>query len=152
MDRWTVVLILGQFVFLGFIIWVVARAREARMRLRSEERTRLVERFSSSQDLTDFLNSPAGTKLLDVAKAEPAHPVRSISGTVTAGIITLFAGIGFLFVSGELPSHDSDAFLIPGILGVMAGAGILLSAIVSAVLYKRAGLLPRKPEAHREEP
>ena len=150
MDRWTVLLILGQFVFLGFIIWVVARARESRMRQRSEERSRLLERFSSSQDLTDFLNSEAGSRLLD--KGVPAHPMRSISGTVTAGIITLFAGIGFLFVSGELPSHDSDGFLIPGILGVMAGIGILVSAIVSSVLYKRAGLLPRKPEAPREEP
>jgi hypothetical protein len=152
MDRWIVVLTLGQLVFVGFIIWVVARAREARMRLRSEERIRLVERFSSSQELTDFLNSPAGTKLLDVAKAEPAHPMRGISGTVTAGIIALFAGIGFLFVAGELPGYDNDGFLIPGILGVMAGIGVLLSAFVSTVLYKRAGLLPRKPEAQREEP
>ncbi|MFL6200368.1 MAG: hypothetical protein ACJ76J_14405 [Thermoanaerobaculia bacterium] len=152
MDRWTVILILGQFVFLGFIIWVVARGREARLRQRSEERSRLVERFSSSQELTDFLNSPAGAKFLDVARAEPAHPARSISGTVTAGIIVLFAGIGFLFLSGEFPGRANDSFLIPGILGVMAGSGILISAFVSTVLYKRAGLLPRKPEAHREEP
>ena len=142
MDRWTVVLILGQFVFLGFIIWVVARAREARMRQRSEERSRLLERFSSSQELTEFLNSEAGSRLLD--KGTPAHPVRSLSATVTAGIITLFSGIGFLFVAGELPGHDSDGFLIPGILGVMAGIGILVSAFVSAKLYKRAGLLRRE--------
>jgi hypothetical protein len=152
MDRWTVALILGQFVFLGFIIWVVARAREARMRLRSEERSRLVERFSSSQELTEFLNSPGGRRFLDVAKAEPAHPVRSISGTVTAGIITFFAGVGFLFIAGEYPGRENDGFLVPGILGLMAGIGILVSAIVSTVLYKRAGLLPRKPEAQREEP
>jgi hypothetical protein len=152
MDRWTAAIILGQFVFIGFIIWVVSRAREARMRQRSEERTHLVERFSSSQELTDFLNSSAGRRFLDVAKAEPAHPMRSISATVTAGIIVFFVGIGFLFVAGEMPGYDSDGFLIPGILGVMAGIGILVSAIVSTVLYKRAGLLPRKPEAQREEP
>ena len=122
------------------------------MRQRSEERLRLMERFSSSQELTDFLNSSAGSRLLAGAKGEPGHPIRSISGTVTAGIIVFFAGIGFLFVAGEMPGHDSDGFLIPGILGVMAGIGILVSAFVSTVLYKRAGLLPRKPEAQREEP
>ena len=150
MDRWIVILILGQFAFVGFIIWVASRARETRMRQRSEERSRLLERFSSSQELTDFLNSEAGGRLL--GKTEPGHPMRSISGTVMAGIITFFAGVGFLFVSGELPHGDSDGFLIPGILGVMAGVGILISAFVSTVLYKRAGLLPRKPEAQREEP
>lgn len=150
MDRWIVVLILGQFAFLSFILWLVARAREARMRQRSEERSRLLERFSSSQELTEFLSSEAGARLL--GKAEPGHPMRSIAGTVMAGIITFFAGIGFLFVSGELPRGDADGFLIPGILGVMAGIGILISAFVSTVLYKRAGLLPRKPEARREEP
>lgn len=143
MDRWIVVLILGQFVFLGFIIWVVARAREARMRQRSEERSRLLERFSSSQDLTEFLNSEAGGRLLDKGAA-PAHPMRSISGTVTAGIIVLFAGLGFLTVAGEVPSYDKEGFLIPGILGVMAGIGILVSAIVSTILYKRSGLLRRE--------
>lgn len=150
MDRWIVILILGQFVFLGFIIWVVARAREARMRRRSEERSRLLERFSSSQELTEFLNSEAGGRLL--GKAEPGHPMRSISGTVTAGIITFFTGVGFLIVANELPLGDSDGFLIPGFLGLMAGLGILISAFISTVLYKRAGLLPRKPETRREEP
>lgn len=141
MDRWIVILLLGQFAFLGFIIWVVARAREARMRQRSEERSRLLERFSSSQELTEFLNSEAGSRLL--GKGEPSHPMRSISGAVTAGIITLFAGIGFLFVTGQFPQDKGD-FLLPGILGVMAGIGILVSAFVSAKLYKRAGLLRRE--------
>lgn len=150
MDRWIVILILGQFVFLGFIIWVVARAREARMRRRSEERSRLLERFSSSQELTDFLNSEAGSRLL--GKAEPGHPMRSISGTVTAGIITFFTGVGFLIVANKLPLGDSDGFLIPGFLGLMAGLGILISAFISTVLYKRAGLLPGRPETRREEP
>jgi hypothetical protein len=64
MDRWIVLLLLGQFAFLGFIIWVAARAREASLRQRSEERSRLLERFSSSQELTAFLNSEAGARLL----------------------------------------------------------------------------------------
>ena len=140
MDRWTVILILGQFAFLGFIIWVVARAREARLRLRSEERTRVLERFSSSQDLTDFLNSEAGSRLLD--KKEAAHPTRSLAVTLAAGIITLFAGCAFLLLVAGGGDPSGGNMIVPGLLFLMAGIGIVISAAISAWHFRRAGLLP----------
>lgn len=139
MDRWIVILILGQFVFLGFIIWVVARAREARMRQRSEERSRLLERFSSSQELTDFLNSEAGSRLLE--KRGPAQPTRALGAAVTAGVISLFVGFAFLLLVGLHRDPSGGNLVIPGILFAMAGVGILLSALISAWLFRRAGLM-----------
>lgn len=141
MDRWTVVLILGQFLFLGFIIWVVARAREARMRLRSEERSRLLERFSSSQELTDFLNSEAGSRLLE--KKEPAHPTRSLAAALAAGVITLFGGFAFLLLVAGGGDPSGGNMIVPGLFFLMAGIGILISAAISAWLFRRAGLLTR---------
>jgi hypothetical protein len=144
MDRWIVVLILGQFIFLAFIIAVVARAREARMRLRSEERSRLLERFSSSQELTDFLNSEVGSRLLD--RRETSHPTRSLSAAAAAGIISLFVGFAFMLLVAFDKDPSGGNLMVPGLLFVMAGIGILLSAVISARLFRRAGLLPdRKP-------
>jgi len=140
MDRWIVILILGQFVFLGFIIWVVARAREARMRQRSEERSRLLERFSSSQELTDFLNSEAGAKML--GKGEAAHPARSLTAAVFAGVISLFTGSAFLLLVAGHGDPSGGNLVVPGLLFVMAGIGILISAAISAWLFRRSGLLP----------
>ena len=140
MDRWIVILILGQFAFVGFIIWVAARAREARMRQRSEERTRLLERFSSSQELTDFLNSDAGARLL-AQKSPNQHPSRMVAMTAMAGIITLFIGLAFVVVVflGRDPSGGN--LIIPGAICVLAGIGLLLSAGVSAWLFRRSGLM-----------
>ena len=140
MDRWTVVLILGQFVFLGFIIWVVAWARAARLRQRSEERNRLLERFSSSQELTDFLNSEAGARLLRVNRG-PAYSTSKIVPAVFAGFITLFIGFSFLLVVylGRDPSGGN--LIVPGTICVMIGVGILIAAVISAWLFRRAELM-----------
>ena len=140
MDRWITILLLGQFAFIGFIIWVAARAREANLRRRSEERTRLLERFSSSEELAAFLNSEAGARLL-TTHSGPGHPTRKIVGAVFGGIITLFIGMAFLVVVflGRDPSGGN--LVIPGTICVLAGTGILLAAAISSWLFSRAGLM-----------
>lgn len=143
MDRWIVVMVFGQLAFAGFIIWIVARSREARLRQRSEERARMLERFSSAQEMADFLNSPAGAGFLKVFRGQSPHPIKSLAGTVTAGVISFFAGAAFLIVANM--NHD-DGFRIPGMLGIMVGLGILISAAVSGWLYRRAGLLSRRAQ------
>jgi len=146
MDRWIVVMVFIQLAFAGFVIWIVARAREQRLRQRSEERSRMLERFSSAQDMTEFLSSTAGARFLELLEGRAPHPMKSLSATVTAGIISFFAGIAFLIVSRML---DDDDFRIPGMLGLMIGLGILVSAAVSAMLYHRAGLLAASPQKDR---
>jgi hypothetical protein len=140
MDRWLVVLILGQFVFVGFIIWVAARAREASLRQRSEERNRLLERFSSSQELTAFLNSEAGARLLKTHKG-PDHPTRKIAVAVFAGVITLFVGLGFLVVVSQGWDPSGGRLIVPGTICVTVGIGILIAAGISSWLFSRAGLM-----------
>ena len=139
MDRWITILVLGQLAFVGFIIWVAARAREARMRQRSEERSRLLERFSSSQELIDFISSEAGSRLLEPQKAANQHPSRMVAGTAMGGIITLFIGLAFLVVVllGRDPSGGN--LIIPGAICTLAGIGLLISSAVSAWLFRRAG-------------
>ena len=143
MDRWIVVMVFGQLAFAGFIIWIVARAREQRLRQRSEERSRMLERFSSAQDMTEFLSSPAGGRFLHLVRGQSPHPLKSLAGMMTAGIISFFGGSAFLLVS-EL--NRDDDLLIPGLLGVMVGLGILVSAAISGWLYRRAGLLSRRSQ------
>lgn len=140
MDRWVVVLMLGQFAFLGFIIWVVARAREARMRQRSEERTRLLERFSSSEDLAAFLSSEAGARLLQVDKGS-AHPTHKLTVALFAGLITLFIGFAFVIVVFQGRDPSGGNLIIPGLICILAGVGILIAAGISAWLFRRAGLM-----------
>ncbi len=139
MDRWIVILLLGQFVFIGFIIWVAARAREASLRQRSEERIRLLERFSSSEELTAFLSSTAGARLLK--HKGPYHPTRKIVAAVFGGLITLFIGLGFLVVVFLGSDPSGGRLVVPGTICVMVGIGILIAAGISSWLFSRAGLM-----------
>ena len=148
MERGIVILILGQLAFIGFILWMVFRGRESRMRQRSEERSRMLERFSSGQELNEFLSSSAGARYLELLGERVAHPIKSLSATVTAGIISIFAGGAFNIVSRSVPDADQMGFRIPGILGLVVGVGILVAAAVSAFLYRRAGLMP--PRSRRD--
>lgn len=148
MDYGLVILILGQLAFAGFIIWITFRAREGRMRQRAEERARMLERFSSAQEVTDFLNSSAGARYLRLLGERVSNPIKSIVATVAAGIISIFAGGAFQIVSRSVPDPDQVGFRIPGILGLVVGVGILVAAAISAALYKYAGLMP--PRARRD--
>lgn len=146
MDSWIVILVLGELAFAGFITWVVIRKRESRMRLRSEERVRMLERFSSGQEMTEFLNSSAGARYLELLGERVSHPIRSLSAAVTAGIISIFAGGAFHIVSRTVADADQMGFRIAGILTLVVGVGILVSAAVSALLYRRAGLMPARSQ------
>jgi hypothetical protein len=148
MDNWIVILVLGELAFAGFITWVVVRKRESRMRQRSEERVRVLERFSSGQEMTEFLNSSAGSRYLELLGDRVSHPIKSLSVTVTAGIISIFAGGAFQIISKTVTDADQMGFRIPGILGLVVGVGILVSAAVSAFLYRRAGLMPPRSQGN----
>jgi hypothetical protein len=148
MDRWTVILILGELAFAGFIIWIVVRSRESRMRQRSEERTRILERFSSGQEMIEFLNSSAGARYLELLGERVSHPIKALSATVAAGIISIFAGGAFQIVSRFVPDYIQMGFRTAGTLGLLVGVGILASAAISAWLYRRAGLMP--PASRRD--
>jgi hypothetical protein len=151
MDRWIIVMVFGQLAFAGFIIWLAARSREARMRQRSEERARMLDRFSSAQEMTEFLSSAAGARFLRLFGGQSPHPMKSLATTVTAGVISFFAGVAFLVVSNM---NQDNGFRIPGMLGLMVGLGILISAAISGLLYRRAGLLSRRSQENGigEEP
>ncbi|HEX3128221.1 MAG TPA: hypothetical protein VH394_12900 [Thermoanaerobaculia bacterium] len=150
MDRWLVILMLGQLAFVGFIIWMAFRAREARVRQRAEERARVLERFSSGQEVTEFLSSSAGTRYMNLLGERASHPIKSIAATVVAGIISIFAGGAFEIVSKFVQDSDRIGFRIAGTLGLVGGVGILVAAIISAALYRYAGLMP--PRARRDGP
>lgn len=140
MDRWIVVLVLGQFAFVTLMIWVVLNFRLKRERYRGEERERLLNRFAAGPEMVEFLTSAAGQKLLDSFSSQKGVAVRSLSKTITAGMLLLCLGLAFLIVAG-LDVIPEAPFEIPGLLTGMSGVGILVSAWISARLFRRSGLL-----------
>ena len=48
------------FILIAFIVYVNSRARQNRAKLQTEMQTKLIERFNSAPELSEFLQSPAG--------------------------------------------------------------------------------------------
>lgn len=140
MERWIVVMVLGQFAFVALMIWIVLNYRLKRERHRAEERERLLSRFAAGPEMVDFLTSQAGQKLLDSFSTQKGVAVRSLAKTITAGTLLFCLGLAFLIVAG-MDVIPEAAFEIPGVLTGMSGAGILVSAWISARLFRRSGLL-----------
>lgn len=139
----------------GFIVWLVLtnRRRSETVRAQTEMQTRLLEKFSSSQEMLQFLQSDAGKKFLQSATIEQTKPCGRIIGGTTVGIVSATVGIAFLFVS-KSPS-DADAVLGLSLVGgvlLALGIGFLLSSIAAYLLSKKWGLFNfRCPECGRSK-
>lgn len=147
MDQWLVILILGMLALMGWVFQILATSRQQSARLRSEERLRLLERFQTGEELAAFLQTPAGERLLKTLDT-PTHPVRILARGTEMGIIFLFFGLGFMtmsFVGGE------EDGLATGLLMLLLGVGVLVAVRVSAILYRRAGLLTRAATDERPQ-
>jgi len=135
-----VVLVLGELFFVIAVCWIIANYVAKRERLRSEERLRILDRFTTAQELSDFLGSHTGQKLLDRLGGRSQRAAMGIVRAVRAGIILCFLGLGFLAFAGSVRTAV-PAIFGAGIVLVITGLGVIGSAVVSAAVARRLGLL-----------
>jgi hypothetical protein len=139
--------------FLGLVIWlfraIMGHRRWLRVsRLQTEAQAKILERFSSNEELLQFIQTPAGRRFLDASSSplEPRSlgaPVGRILWSVQAGLVLLFGGIGLevLGKSSQLESGELGvAFLVIGGIVIALGIGFLFSGAASYVLSRRFGL------------
>jgi hypothetical protein len=129
---------LGQMALLGLVIVVVAVRLQERARLRMELQARMLERFASTAELKDFLESEGGRRLLGALSPRQTVAPRLLLA-VQAGVVVVALGLGLMMAGG-------DDFETAGIAIAAVGAGVLLSSMVSWYLARNWGLLPRAGE------
>lgn len=100
----------------------------------------LLEKFGSSQDMLNYLESDAGKKLVDLAPAEKIKPHAKILSSIQNGIILALAGGAFYLMRTQI-NDAFEEFTFMGVLGMALGIGFLVSAVVAYVLSKSWGLL-----------
>lgn len=127
--------VLIVFAFVGLIVTLVAAHLRASIRHRTEVQKALLAKFSSPQELTDFLNSEAGKLLLQGAKDSaanawrppPPRPVdEQIGVAIGWGVLVLFVGIAILVVQG---------LTLPASVLTALGIGLLLNALLRLALF-----------------
>jgi hypothetical protein len=143
------------FLFiLGALLWLIRLFLENRrwtrvLRLQTEMHTKLIDRFSSTQELLSYVGTDAGRHFLEAspialdARATQPMPnaVARILTPLQLGVVLTLLGIGLLMLRHSLP-EAAPPLLVFGTVALMPGLGFILSAGISWFLAGRLGLMP----------
>jgi hypothetical protein len=147
-------------VVLSTLVWIVRTVVDHRRwnrlsRIQADVHTKLMDRFSSNQELLAYVQTPSGRRFLEsgpspLQESAPAlgAPFSRILWSVQLGSVLLVSGVGLLFLSGRAILEARELFYIAGCLATAIGAGFIVSAGAAYVLSRRLGLLDRSVPDH----
>ncbi len=142
------VFLVVAFVLMWLIRVLLENRRWSRMvKVQTEAHTKLLEKFSSSQDLAAYMETEAGRRFLESApipvdlgqNPRLGAPLGRILWSVQVGVIVAMGGLGLLAVRSHVP-EGGQALTVFGMLCLMLGIGFLLSAAASYALSRHFGL------------
>jgi hypothetical protein len=115
--------------------------------------SKLLDRFTSNQDLLAYIQTPAGQHFLESAPISVdsgaknlSAPIGRILFSIQAGIILALAGTGLHMVTQTLGSEEiAQPLYVVGALAIAVGIGFVLSALVAYALSRRLGLINNNP-------
>src|ERR1035438_9970328 len=143
--------------FLGALIWLIRQFLENRrwgriFKLQSEVHGRLIDKFSSNQELALYMGTDAGKRFLEAAPIsaglEPEQRMPNVVARVLTplqiGIVLVLLGAGFWLLRNTRPEMEIP-MLVLGTISLMPGLGFIISAGITWVLAGRLGLMPEGP-------
>ena len=137
---------MGIFIFVvtGMIYSIVRNT--IRRKQQNTIHTRLLEKFTSSQDFSAFLQTPGGQQYMNSLTDSDNNPSRTILTSVSSGIVLAVVGAGLLAAGLVLRDIGTG---ISGLLLLLVGSGFILSAVVSYKLSRKLGLIRDQSETPR---
>jgi len=147
-------------VITGIIVWVIRMIVTSRRwnklsKAQYQVHSKLLDRFTSNEDLLAYMQTAAGRRFLEAAPVrlpdEPrsmAAPLSRILWSVQVGVILLLTGIGLLYVSSTFIDEPAELFRVLGVVSLALGGGFLVSAVAAYALSRRLGLLDPAPAEH----
>ncbi len=149
--------VLGIACFLGVLAWLVRLFLENRrwtriFHLQSEVHGRLIDKFSSNQELATYMGTEAGKRFLEAApipvgfqpEQRVPNAVARVLTPLQIGIVLSLLGAGFFLLRHASPEMEIP-MLVLGTVSLMPGLGFIISAGVTWVLAARLGLMPDNP-------
>ncbi len=129
---------------LGLSVWVIAvNIRRSRWGKQvAELHSKLLDRFTGSQDLIAFLEGDAGRKYFESLAFDIKDSVNRILNGIQLGVVLASLGLCLLVIrSGQDSPNTRNALLLIGAPVTALGIGFLISAAISHRLCKTLGLL-----------
>jgi len=125
-------------VFWGWVVWVILEWRK--LRHKSKLQSKIVDKFSTAQEFSDFLQSKEGSRFLNFLKFNGRAPRERILSSLSKGVILSFLGIAIIVI-GSLFAEEMKYFIAFGIVLIALGVGFLVSTKISYNLSKKWGII-----------
>jgi hypothetical protein len=151
--------VIGLAVFLVVLTWMIRAFLENRrwgriFKLQSEVHGRLIDKFSSNQELALYMGTEAGRRFLEAAPIpvgfEPDQRVPNAVARVLTplqiGVVLVLLGAGLCLLRNVSPEMHIP-MLVWGTIAIMPGLGFIISAGITWFLAGRLGLMPESPAA-----
>jgi hypothetical protein len=143
----TVLLAIGSGV-----IWLIKTLIDYRRwsrlsKIQTDVHNKLLDRFTSNEDLLAYIQTPAGKRFLEsapIAVESPRSigaPLGRILWSAQAGAVLTVLGIGIEVVSSNALEEIAPPLAAFGAVVIALGVGFLVSAVLAYVLTRRFGLL-----------
>jgi hypothetical protein len=144
--------------FLVAIVWLIylfvqnSRWNRA-FKQQSEIHSRLIDKFSSTQELAAYMETEAGKQFLSASAYAPGpqagpHMPNVVARVITpmqVGVVLTLLGIGLYFLRNAGPDMATPMVVL-GTLALMPGVGFILSAGATWAIAQRLGLMPEKAD------
>jgi predicted naringenin-chalcone synthase len=142
------------------ILWIIRTIVEYRRwyrtsKVQTEVHTKLMDRFTSNEDLMAYIQTPSGRRFLESTPLSLDAPPRTVGAPLSrilwslqAGVVLAVASFGLLFTSNRVMEEVSQPLFAIGVLVLALGIGFVVSAAASFLLSRRLGLLD--PAGSRE--
>ncbi len=148
--------LVGVGVVVWFIRLIVTQRRWNRMsKVQFDTHAKLLDRFTSNEDLLAYVQTPAGRRFLEATpmpiQEQPraiGAPLSRILWSVQAGVVLAAGGLGLLYVSSRFTDEPAQFFMVVGVITIALGIGFMMSAVAAYVLSRRLGLMESQPPAN----
>ncbi len=141
-----------MIVLLCALAWIIRTLVENRrwtkvFTLQSEVHGKLIDRFASNQELLGYMETDSGRRFLEAAPIVTQPDSRRMPNLVSRMVATLQVGLVLMLLGAGLLSLKNvvgDAgttMLVLGIVALMPGIGLILSAGILWLLGKRLNLV-----------
>ena len=135
------------FAMIALIVFVIARRRQAELRARAEFQKQILDKFTSGKEFADFLGTEGSQRFLESFSSYSFGSRERILRGMRGGITLAVLGVGFLLLT---PMRHG--FVVPGVLFLALGAGLLTSAAASYHFSKKwnggGSVAPGAPLSH----
>jgi hypothetical protein len=157
-------IIIGFAMAIGLLTWLIRTTIDYRRwnrltKVQTDVHTKILDRFTGSEELLGYIKSPAGAKFLEstpiALEAAPKSigaPLGRILWSVQAGLVLAAGGIGLEIVGGRVAYEAAQPIQGLGVLSMALGGGFIASAIVSWMISNRLGLIEPSVRTARTEP